>query len=203
MKFGMQQVQLASIAVQIARKNKKHKKMAQSPNPADWYPSHTDPDQTWCLRGVRWIRISTNLDLKVDKAQDTGRFEPDPAQTLTYKGLRPGLAHSFPSSVLSSSPSRFLSSLTNTQTLASQILPRITLQHVQTLVLIVLNTYLSKLLKSRDRCGSSLLLRTVPIRLVLFMFLSTKHHESSQTRNGSHSLWVFDVFSHFLHVRVS
>jgi len=78
MKFGMQQVQLASIAVQIARKGKKHKKMAQNPNPADWYPSHTDPDQTWCLRGVRWIRINTNLDLKVDKAQDMGRFEPDP-----------------------------------------------------------------------------------------------------------------------------
>jgi len=83
----MQKVQLARTMVQIARKKqKKHKKKAQSPNPTDWHPSHTDPDQTWCLRGVGLIRINTNLDLMVDRAQDAGRFEPDPVQTLIYKG---------------------------------------------------------------------------------------------------------------------
>jgi len=69
-----------------SKQEQKRKKMAQSPNPTGWHPSYTDPDQTGCLRGVRLIRINSNLDLKVAKAQDMGRFEPDPVQTLAYKG---------------------------------------------------------------------------------------------------------------------
>jgi len=58
---GFLQEILVRTGVQITRKRganskkeqKTQEKKAQNPDPADWYPSHTDPDQIWCLRGVR------------------------------------------------------------------------------------------------------------------------------------------------------
>ena len=81
-KFGTQQVQLASIMVQIAMKLKKKIKKRPKPTFNGRYPSHTDPDQTRCFRSVGLIRINTNLDLKVDNILGMGRFEPDPVQAL-------------------------------------------------------------------------------------------------------------------------